>query len=188
MNGTKKLREILFVLVCLLLIAIVIYSGFRFLEATVFLEEEPEVNSSYVSKTIERDGVKYFPKQDIETLLVIGVDETGPMEKISYADNNNMADAIMLLVFDKGKEKIDILSLNRDTMTKVPVRDDAGHVLSLLCTLVFAPAYSIRNLSKSISLDVIGEKIVLVGYGLAFILFSIGLAFILSNPFGRDRM
>lgn len=66
--------------------------------------------------------------------------------------------------------------------------DDAGHVLSLLCTLVFAPAYSISNLSKSISLDVIGEKIVLVGYGLAFILFSIGLAFILSKPFDRDRM
>lgn len=66
--------------------------------------------------------------------------------------------------------------------------DDAGHVLSLLCTLVFAPAYSISNLSKSISLDVIGDKIMLVGYGLVFILFSIGLAFILSKPFGRDRM
>ena len=139
MNGTKKLRDILFVLVCLLLIAIVLYSGFRFLEATVFLEEEPEVNSSYVSKTIERDGVKYFPKQDIETLLVIGVDVEGPMEKITYAENNNMADAIMLLIFDKGKEKVNVLSLNCDTMTKAPVRVDEGHVLGTAAMQLAVP-------------------------------------------------
>lgn len=122
MNGTNKLRGFLFALVCLLLIAIVIYSGFRFLEATVFLEEEePAVDSSYVSKTIERDGVKYFPKQDIETLLVIGVDADGPVVKQEYYEDSGMADAIMVLIFDKSNEKIDILSLNRDTMAKIPL-------------------------------------------------------------------
>ncbi len=122
MNGAKKARGFLFVLVGLLLIAIVIYSGFRFLEATVFLEEEdPGADSSYVSKTIERDGVKYFPKQDIETFLIIGSDVDGPMEKGEYYENSGMADAIMVLVFDKTRERIDVVSLNRDTMTKVPV-------------------------------------------------------------------
>ena len=66
--------------------------------------------------------------------------------------------------------------------------DDAGHVLSLLCTLVFSPAYSIWNLSKSITVDVFVQKLTLILYGLAFVLAAIGLAFILSKPFGRTRM
>ena len=159
MNRRNQRREFLFALVCLLLIAIVIYSGFRFLETTVFLEDEPAADSSYVSKTIERDGVKYFPKQDIETLLIIGVDAEGPMEKISYADNNNMADAIMVLIFDKKKEKIDILSLNRDTMTMVPVRDEVGRVLGTAeMQLAASYAYgdgmerSCENTMKAVSL------------------------------------
>ena len=36
--------------------------------------------------------------------------------------------------------------------------DDAGHVLSLLCTLVFSPAYSIINQSKNFTMDVLGER------------------------------
>ncbi len=165
MNGTNKLRGFLFALVCLLLIAIVIYSGFRFLGATVFFEEETDADSSYVSKTIERDGVKYFPKQDIETLLVIGVDVEGPMEKITYAENNNMADAIMLLIFDKGKEKVNVLSLNRDTMTKVPVRDDEGHVLGTAeMQLAVSYAYgdgmerSCENTMKAVSMLLNGNE------------------------------
>ena len=66
MNRYDKLRNIGVLLLCLLLAAVVLYSGFRFLEATVFLEDEEQ--SSYVSKTIEKDGIKYFPKQDMETM------------------------------------------------------------------------------------------------------------------------
>ena len=31
--------------------------------------------------------------------------------------------------------------------------DDAGHVLSLLCTLIFSPAYSISNMSKNFTME-----------------------------------
>lgn len=66
--------------------------------------------------------------------------------------------------------------------------DDAGRVLSLLCTLVFLPAYYISSLSKNITMDVVGEKALLIGYGLLFVLCSIGLSFVLSKPFGRNRI
>lgn len=66
--------------------------------------------------------------------------------------------------------------------------DDAGHVLSLLCTLVFSPAYSIINMSKNFTMDVLGEKTLLVGYGALFVLCSIGLSYLLSKPFGRSRI
>ena len=160
MNGMNKLRGFLFALVCLLLIAIVIYSGFRFLGATVFLEEEePAADSSYVSKTIERDGVKYFPKQDIETLLVIGADVDGPMEKREYYEDSGMADVIMILIFDKGREKIDILSLNRDTMTEVPVLGIDGKAAGTIdAQLAVSYAYgdgmerSCENTMKAVSM------------------------------------
>lgn len=66
--------------------------------------------------------------------------------------------------------------------------DDAGRVLSLLCTLVFAPAYSISNLSKNVSMEVIGQKAMLILYGFVFVVSSVGLAYLLSKPFGRDRI
>ncbi|MBR3705496.1 MAG: LCP family protein [Firmicutes bacterium] len=119
MNRYDKLRNIGVLLLCLLLAAVVLYSGFRFLEATVFLEDEEQ--SSYVSKTIEKDGIKYFPKQDMETMLVIGVDQEGPVQESEYYEDKGMADAVMVVIFDKKEETIEVVSLNRDTMTNVPV-------------------------------------------------------------------
>ena len=66
--------------------------------------------------------------------------------------------------------------------------DDAGHVLSLLCTLLFSPAYSIVNMAKSFTLEVLGQNALLIGYGAVFTIAAFGLAFVLSKPFGRDRM
>lgn len=122
MNKSYFVRRLCFALACLLLIGIICYSGFRILKATVFFDkpEEP-AEPTYVSKTIERDGIKYFPKQDIETFLVIGVDKEGPMTETAYAETDSMADAIMVIIFDKTKEKVDVVTLNRDTMTEVPV-------------------------------------------------------------------
>ena len=66
--------------------------------------------------------------------------------------------------------------------------DDAGHVLSLLCTLIFSPAYSIANMSKNFTMDVLGENTLLIGYGFLFVLVSIGLSYLVSKPFAKDRI
>lgn len=66
--------------------------------------------------------------------------------------------------------------------------DDAGRVLSLLCTLLFSPAYSISNLSKNFTMDVLLEKTLIVGYGCIFVVLCIGLSLVLSKPFGKTRM
>ena len=54
--------------------------------------------------------------------------------------------------------------------------DDAGRVLSLLCSLVFLPAYFITNMSRNVTMDVLGEKALLVGYGALFVLSAVGLS------------
>ena len=64
--------------------------------------------------------------------------------------------------------------------------DNAGRVLSLLTTLVFSPAYTIKNLSSSLTLANIGSQLVLIGYGLVFVLAVIGLAYLLAKPLARN--
>jgi len=66
--------------------------------------------------------------------------------------------------------------------------DDAGRVLSLLCTLVFSPAYSITNQAKNFTMDVLGEKAMLVGYGILFVLAAILLSYGLSWPFSKNKI
>ena len=66
--------------------------------------------------------------------------------------------------------------------------DDAGRVLSLLCALVFTPAYSITNLSKNFRMEVLGEKAMLVGYGILFVLVAILLSYLLSRPFAKNKI
>lgn len=64
--------------------------------------------------------------------------------------------------------------------------DNAGRVLSLLTTLVFSPAYNIKNLSASLTLDKIGSQVALIGYGAVIVLATIGLAFLMAKPLARD--
>ena len=159
MDRSYWMNRLCIALVCLLLIGIICYSGFRILEATVLFDREEDHNEpAYVSKTIERDGIKYFPKQDIETFLIVGVDQDGPMKKTAYEENNIMADALMVLVFDKTKEKVDVVTLNRDTMTEIPVLDaDGSFVGSITAQLAVSYAYgngiekSAENTKKAVS-------------------------------------
>lgn len=66
--------------------------------------------------------------------------------------------------------------------------ENAGRVLSLLCTLLFAPAYSIANISKKFTMEALSENALLIGYGVLFVAVSVGLAFLLARPFGRSRI
>lgn len=66
--------------------------------------------------------------------------------------------------------------------------DDAGQVLSLLCTLLFSPAYYISQMSSEFTLAVLDKNILLIGYGVIFVLISISIALVLSKPFSRNRI
>ena len=64
--------------------------------------------------------------------------------------------------------------------------DNAGRVLSLLTTLVFSPAYTIKNLSASLTLDKIGSQMILIGYGAVIVLATIGFAFAMAKVLSRN--
>lgn len=109
----------------LILLAIMLYSGFRILESTVFYEPPVAVEDKQ-QKTIIRDGTEYFPRQNMTVVMVLGIDQYGVVEKSESYNNHGAADMIMLLTFDEEDEVCNILHLNRDTMVEMPVLGIGG--------------------------------------------------------------
>ena len=103
------------------LIAVVIF--LLLLGVAFFLERSQRVKPTddYQGKTLIRNGVAYYPRQDITVLLVMGIDQKGPAVDSGSYNNAGDADAVMLVIFDESKECYSILTLNRDTMVNMPV-------------------------------------------------------------------
>jgi len=117
----KKTRKgVLILCSILILVLMLLIGGLQFLESTVFLKEElpQEVHSS---KTITRGNKSYFPRQDITTILVLGVDQTGPVRDSGSYRNDGESDLVVLMIFDEKNETYSVLALNRDSMLEMPV-------------------------------------------------------------------
>lgn len=91
-----------------------------------FWDNGVEDQQDTTSKTVMKDGVAYFPRQDITVVLVAGIDQYGKAVASGSYNNHGAADMVMLLVLDNANEKYDILYLNRDTMLTMPVLGIGG--------------------------------------------------------------
>lgn len=125
MKKRKHGKDVVFVAVILILVLVMLYSGLQILESTVLYRGQG-TESGFVSKTITRDGVDYFPRQDITTVLVMGIDQYGPVEDSGTYSNTGAADMVMLLIFDEKAQVCNVLHLNRDTMLEMPVLGIGG--------------------------------------------------------------
>ena len=125
MRRRIRRRDILFLAVILILVLVMLYSGLRILESTVLLRDQI-ATEPVKTKTITRDGVDYFPRQDITTVLILGIDRYGVVEDSQSYQNPGAADLDMLLVFNESTETCTVLSLNRDTMLEMPVLGIGG--------------------------------------------------------------
>jgi len=65
---------------------------------------------------------------------------------------------------------------------------EAAKVLSLLCVMVFSPAYSILNLSRNVRVEKLEENITLFGFGLAFAAVAIVAGLVLGKALGKSPM
>ena len=125
MSKQKPKGSIVYFCVILLLVLVMIFSGLQILESTVFHTGQ-EPGRPTASKTIIRDGVEYFPRQDITVLMVLGIDQLGPVTESGSYNNSGLADVISLLIFDETNQNCRILQLNRDTMVNVRVLGIGG--------------------------------------------------------------
>ena len=121
----KKTRtDVIFVCVILALVLVLLYSGLRVLESTVFYHQT-HVEMQTESKTITRGGVKYFPRQDITVLMLLGIGYDGEAEA-KEMNHGGAVDMAALMIFDPTTEQCDVLTLNRDMMVHMPALDEKG--------------------------------------------------------------
>ena len=124
MKKRMRIIDIASAVVILLLVIVMLYSGLQILESTVLRTGADE--QGYVSRTITRDGVSYYPRQDITVVMVLGIDQYGPVAASEGYINPGAADMVALLIFDEKDESCTILQLNRDTMLEMPVLGVGG--------------------------------------------------------------
>jgi len=157
MEKRKQIKKIVYFCAVLILVLVMMFSGLRLLESTVLYQqgEEPQ---SVNRKTITRDGVDYFPRQDITVMLVMGIDQYGPIQASSSYNNPGAADMVALLIFDETNKTCDALCLNRDTMLEMPVLGIGGREagtffgqLALAHTYGTGMADSCENVRKTVS-------------------------------------
>ena len=121
MNKRRIRMQVCFAAVFLVLVLVMVYSGLRILESTVFRPEPVTQTEPHASKTITRGDIAYFPRQDITVILVMGIDEEGPVVSSNYHRNTGASDMVALLILDQTEECYRILCLNRDMMVRMPV-------------------------------------------------------------------
>lgn len=122
MKQNQSKRKLLYFGAILILLLVILYSGLQILESAVFSQRDRE---PVQSKTVIRDGVEYFPRQDITVVMLLGIGEWGEAVPVEP----NMAcsvDMITLMIFDEKNAEVSLLSLNRDTMVRMPALDVNG--------------------------------------------------------------
>lgn len=120
----KYLLRILLVCIALILVLGIVYSGLRIWESTVLFSAQEEF--AVTKKTITKDGVDYFPRQDINVILVMGIGIEGPVEASLEPNHGNAVDMVTLVVFDEKAETCTLLNVNRDSMVEMPMLNDRG--------------------------------------------------------------
>lgn len=72
------------------------------------------------------DGQIYQYNDEIMTFLCIGVDSRAGITDIKTPGKAGQADALLLMVADPKQKIIQVININRDTMTKIETYDTAG--------------------------------------------------------------
>lgn len=151
----KLFLKVLFACIALILVLGIVYSGLQILELTVFYGREKEFEVQ--TKTITRDGVKYYPRQDINVILLMGINQEGTAHA-EAPNHGNSADMVALMVFDEKAQTCTVLNLNRDTMVDMPELNLEGKEIgTMYAQLAYAHTYgtgmedSCENMKKTVS-------------------------------------
>ncbi len=80
-------------------------------------------------KELTYNGDTYVQRADLETYLLMGVDKSGEAVSNESYEGGGQADVQMVLVVDDANKTWQVLQINRDTITDVPVRGVQGQVI-----------------------------------------------------------
>lgn len=84
-------------------------------------QESSSAPSEIPENAVEYQGKYYIPREDLQTILIMGLDKNEderPDNSIAYT-NKMQSDFLMLLILNENEKVCDVLHLNRDTMTEI---------------------------------------------------------------------
>lgn len=125
MAKNKKKTGIFTIILIFLLVIVVAFSGYKIVDI-ITDKDEPQNVPAPSKKTVTVDGVEYFPRQDITVLMLMGIDERGPVVQSNSYLNTGENDMVALAVFDEADKSYSVLTLNRDTMMDIRVLGIGG--------------------------------------------------------------
>lgn len=121
---------------------------------------EPEEELTYF------DGAWYRPKQDVEAVLLMGIDKAALDETLPVQGEYEQSDFMLLLVIDRKAMTCTGIHINRDTMTEVQILTDSGRVegtftgqITLAHSYGGSPEIRCRNAVTAVSKLMYGVKI-----------------------------
>ena len=119
----RRIFRILVILTAVLLTAGILWRMYEWSREGIRTgTESGEPERAYRRITV--DGVDYQYNTDLITILLLGIDaRDGGM--------SGQSDAISLLVFDRGEERMRVIGISRDSMVPIRVFDVAGNDLGL---------------------------------------------------------
>lgn len=91
-------------------------------------DEFSDYSSGTVSTDLKYKGKEYQLKDNVQTVLVLGLDKFEAADVESY-NNDKQSDFMMLLVVDHDNERCTALHINRDTMAEMNILGVAGDVV-----------------------------------------------------------
>lgn len=117
--------------------------------------EDDEIET--LSDNITYNGKEYVLKNNIETMLVLGLDTTDSEVSFSY-NNDKQADFLMLFVIDNINKTCSAIQVNRDTMVDIDILGVAGDKVGVVNKqIALAHTYgngsevSCRNTARAVS-------------------------------------
>ena len=125
MKKQSNKHNIITMIVVIVLLAVVVYSIVQIIDLFV-PSKNTSTDSTSSTKTVTVKGEKYYPRKDITTFLLMGIDQKGPVQPSMSYNNEGEADMLALAVFDETDKTYNLLLLNRDTMTDVQILGIAG--------------------------------------------------------------
>lgn len=138
-NRNVKQRKIhMIILIALILLCTILGGGYYLLKQTKENSEktnrqkqsaQTSADSAQDSNTVEYKGETYKYNDHLSNYLFMGIDTRDAVDTYQTQEDAGQADAIFLVSLDRVEEKMKVLFIPRDTMTKIETFNPAGKSL-----------------------------------------------------------
>lgn len=129
---------VIFFVALITIILIVVHNHRGNTENTETLQRDDEYVEKWQEGTINYNGKQYKYNNKINTYLFMGIDADGPVETAKDYVSGGQSDAMFLVVANKDDKTLTIITIHRNTMTKIATNDvmggSTGTVVAQICT------------------------------------------------------